>query len=584
MPPPFPSHRFFESFPATKRLLGMGLLIGLCALVYGQTLTHSFVTWDDPQYVYQNFFIKNGLQLELLDWVATAFVVGNWHPLTLLSLQLDASLFGLWPGGFHLTNALWHAATSCLLFLFLHRATASTLRSLIVAALFAVHPLHVESVAWVSERKDVLSAFFWLLAMHAYLSYVRRPTLARYAWTTLGVVLALLSKPMAITLPFTLLLMDIWPLNRMGLSASFSWKILRQRLIEKLPWVALSGAIVTVTFMAQENAISTETQTIDRMETSFAGLGFYLARTLWPVDLSFMYTPDQASFKFMAIGMAGLVTWLYFGWRNRTVMPWLPVGGLWFLGTLLPVIGIITIGYHAFADRYSYIPHIGLFVAVVWTSHFVLQQRVTENKLRLLALAFAGGAVISLTVIAHKRTGDWRDSWSLYQSALVQNPQNHVAHFYLGLLLAEQGRLDEARFHADMAAKSPFASGGMLRLPHQIAATLAIKHGDLDLAYQHYKTGYEFEPKNAQAALSMGFITQRLGNQEQSEHWYRLAIKLNPSYSEAYNNLGVLLREQNRLREASEMFSQALYYDSSNQAARNNLAFIPPLPPQAPPR
>jgi tetratricopeptide (TPR) repeat protein len=409
-------------------LLGAALAL-LTLAAYLPTLHNGFVNLDDGLYVTGNPHVQQGITGAGVAWALTANVANNWHPLTLLSHLLDCQLFGLDAAGHHATSLLLHLANVVLLFAVLRRLTGAVWRSAAVAALFAVHPAHVESVAWVAERKDVLSALFWLLAMAAYGRYARRPSVGRYLPVALAMALGLAAKPMVVTLPFALLLLDIWPLERLGLG----WKRLA---VEKLPLLALSAASSLVTLHYQRTSLAPLGLDPWSLRLANAAVSYtaYLGKLLLPSNLAVFYPIPLAIPAWKVAGAVALLAILTaLAVRTARKAPWLLVGWLWFLGTLVPVIGLVQVGRQAMADRYTYIPSIGLFVAIVWGIAGLVGERRA-------VLATAAAVVIALLVAGTwMQAGTWRDSVTLYRHALAVTPDNYLAHLGLAKALVAKG-------------------------------------------------------------------------------------------------------------------------------------------------
>ena len=441
-----------------RRLIYAGLALATLA-VYLPALHHGFVDYDDQQYVTDNPRVQAGLTRAGLVW-AFGFHAGNWHPLAWLSHMLDCQLFGANAGGHHLTSVLLHVANTLLLFAVLQRMTQAPWRSAAVAALFAWHPLHVESVAWVAERKDVLCAFFWMLTLLAYAQHVtgdkwqvtgKETTpppipspvtrhLSSFYWLSfLFFALALMAKPMAVTLPFVLLLLDFWPLKRFTI-CDLRFTIFKTLLVEKIPFLTLSGIACWLTLRAQQIAIvSTAGLTMSqRVAHTLAAYNHYFWAMFFPRHLA-VYYPYVVHVQPVAVVCAGLVVALVtvlavMNWRTR---PWLIVGWLWFLGTLVPVIGLVQVGDQAWADRYTYLPLIGLFVALVW-----MAGEFIKSKLFLRTLAVAAGVAMLATTSV--QLSYWKNTWTLFDHAEKVTPQNYLAITMLGSLLAREHKYDAA--------------------------------------------------------------------------------------------------------------------------------------------
>ena len=523
-------------------------LVLLIAAVYSPVLRNDFVNFDDDRYVTGNSHVRGGLSAEGARWAATATLTGNWHPLTWLSHMLDVELFGMNPAGHHATNVLLHAVNAVLLFLVLAGMTGAVGRSAFVAALFAVHPLHVESVAWVAERKDVLSTFFWLLALGAYLRYVRKRSAGAYTAVLLAFVAGLMAKPMVVTLPFVLLLLAYWPLGRFsrggvqgtdGARDSAARDAGRGILLEKVPFLVLAGLSAVATYIAQAQAgtlnLAVQPYPWLRFTNALAAYIGYIAKMFKPTDLAVFYPlPGQPLpwWQALAAGvlLAGCSIAAIRAARRRA---YLAVGWFWYLGTLVPVIGLVQVGGQAMADRYTYIPLIGLFVIVSWGGSDLAGR---WHQRRAIPAVAAVLAVAALAVGARTQVGYWRDGVTLFGRALQVTSGNWMMHVNLGGEMLERGRFGEAVGHFREAAR--IAPGN---------------------ATYHYKLGSALAAwgKLAEAARS-----------------YREALRLNPDYLEARNNLGSVLFELGREDEALGQFDQALRIDSGSDLAHHNIAEI----------
>lgn len=439
---------------AQRRALAISLLLALVTfVVFGRMVVnrHDFLQYDDQLYVFENPFVPGGLTWSGVQHAFTDLVAANWHPVTMLSHMLDVSLFGLEnPWGHHLVSLLLHAANAVLLFLWLRRVTQADWPSALVAALFAWHPLHVESVAWVSERKDVLSTFFWLLTMWVYVDYVAAPSIGRYLVMFGLLVLGLLSKPMVVTLPFVLLLVDYWPLNRFP-AREVNWtewsRIARRLMLEKVPLFVLVAIFCVVTLRVQTigkalvpfDAITPSV----RLTNVLMSYNQYVAKTLWPYPLAAPYVLAGRFFNIYlaALSVIGLVvvTWLI-AMTART-RPYLIMGWLWYLGTLVPVIGFVQVGTQSMADRYSYIPLIGLFVMAAYGLADYVEHRASARR-TVVVSTFA--VLLVLAVLSFRQVGVWRDTSTLFLHAIAHTRKNHVAHSGYGTALFVEGRYEES--------------------------------------------------------------------------------------------------------------------------------------------
>ena len=445
-----------------------GVIFGICAvlagitwLVFGQTIGHQFVTYDDPQYVYENAKVAAGLSPESVLWAFTHTVGGNWHPLTVISHMLDCQLYGLKPAGHHFTNVLLHTIAVILLFLVLRRMTGTLWQSAFVAALFAIHPLHVESVAWISERKDLLSAVFFMLTLGVYTRYVHKLSFTSYILVLVVFAFGLMSKPMLVTVPFVLLLLDYWPLKRFPSETSVkrlhertveNYANTRRIFLEKIPLLLLSFASCAATLLAQRHFIDPigNLTLLDRLCNAAVATVVYLRQLVWPFGLSVFYPHPRHSLSILQVLVATLfligVSAAAFMCRRRN--PYFLTGWFWFLGMLVPVSGIIQVGEQAHADRYMYLPQIGLYILVTW---FVADTVSSWRHRRILLATAMASSIALLMYSACKQTGYWRDGRALWAHALAVNPQNDTAHISLCDLDLRENRLGDAIFHARKA-------------------------------------------------------------------------------------------------------------------------------------
>jgi protein O-mannosyl-transferase len=409
----------------------------LTLLAFLPVLGNGFFLLDDGLYVTRNAWVRQGITLHGLGRMWIANVANNWHPLTMLSHMVDCQIFGLVPAGHHLTSLLLHLANVLLLFAVLRQLTGALWRSAAVSALFAVHPVHVESVAWVAERKDVLSAFFWILAMGCYGRYVRRPSRGRYFAVALAMLLGLLAKPMVVTLPFVLLLMDVWPLGRLRFEPGWGRGLARLAL-EKLPLLGLSAAASLITLYCQTSSIADLQLVPWRLRLANVAISYamYLGKLLLPRNLAVFYPLplEIAVWKALA-AVAGIAVLTALAVRWARQAPWLLVGWLWFLGTLVPVIGLVQVGRQAMADRYTYLPSIGLFLAVCWG----LPELVGSSAVRRALLAVASvAAILTLAVLTRAQVRHWSDSVTLFRHAVEVTEGNYVAHLGLAKTFMQQ--------------------------------------------------------------------------------------------------------------------------------------------------
>src|SRR6202171_2658649 len=429
-----------------KFIIG-AVLVALVWSVFGQTVRFGFVNYDDPLYILQNPNVRSGLSWHGVAWAFTHIHSQNWHPLTSISHMLDCQLFGLNAGAHHFVNVLLHTIATVVLFFALNKMTASRWRSAFATALFAIHPLRVESVAWIAERKDVLSGVFFAGTLAAYACYVRQPTKRRYLLALLLFAFGLMSKPMLVTLPIILVLLDYWPLQRFNETP----QAFRRLLIEKIPFVLLSAASCVATLVVQNLALGTTANLPLRWRITNALVSYaeYLRQFIWPVGLSPFYVHPENRLPGWEIVLACtlLLAISALAIQQRRKRPYLIVGWLWYLVMLLPVIGIIQVGLQGHADRYTYLPQIGLCLAITWTVGDLLGQK----RARFLVSLAAAGLIVALAFLAWRQTSYWRDTESLWRHALTVDPNNDVAHAGLAGILLTRGQTSEAIEHYERA-------------------------------------------------------------------------------------------------------------------------------------
>jgi tetratricopeptide (TPR) repeat protein len=496
------------------------VLVVLTWAAFWQVCGNDFVNYDDGEYLTQNPHVQAGLTPESVRWAFTTTHCANWHPLTWLSLQLDHQLYGLASWGYHLTNLLLHTANVLLLFVALRRMTGAVWRSAVVAALFAVHPLHVESVAWVSERKDVLSTFFGMLTLGAYIGYAQRPGPARYLLVVLAFALSLLAKPMLVTLPFVLLLLDYWPLGRFGAGRRPAPGFLRSLVVEKLPLFALAAASCAVTVFAQQKAVlPLEKLPLEaRIANALVAYVHYLRLTVWPRNLAVFYPhAAEPGLAWEAVAAGGLLVCLSAGFFWAARRPYLIVGWLWYLGTLVPVLGLVQVGLQAAADRYTYVPLIGLFVLLVWG----VSDLLAGLRWHRAALKSASAALLlACLVLTRWQVGYWKNSVTLWEHALEVTPENFTAHYNLGLAFALRGNLHEA--------------------------------------FRHFSVARRLNPEHAEPLSNMGVILTRQGKLSEASRHFAAAVKIKPEDALLRFNLGCALAQQGQLEGAVEQLRQAV--------------------------
>jgi tetratricopeptide (TPR) repeat protein len=635
-----------EEYTGRQTFLVCLLLVLVTAAVYFPVATHRFINFDDPDYVTGNPYVQAGLRPESIRWALTGVFSSNWHPLTWMSHMLDCQIYGQKPGGHHITNVIFHLANTVLVFLLLKFMTRAFWRSAFVAALFALHPLHVESVAWVAERKDVLSGFFGLLTLLAYAKYAtqkpeanpKAETRKRMFYYSLAFVLfalGLMSKPMLVTWPFVMLLLDYWPLNR------GHGRIWFPLVMEKLPFFGLTAASCVMTFFVQKASGAVvplnDTPIAARVANAVVSYGHYLAKTFWPSKLAVFYPYEQLSWDSgevvgafaVIVLLTGTALWV---WKRK---PYWPVGWFWFVGILVPVIGIVQVGKQAFADRYMYLPHIGLFVALAWGAAEAMA-RVRWPRWSAFA---TGGAIVAIaTIITSHQVTFWRDTKSLFDHTIAVTSRNHVAytviatelvesnklaeatedcrlaleyspcypeaHNTLGAIYAKQEKFDEAiasykrALECDPNYGDPYyglanvylkqkkygeaelqARESLRRAPIHIPSMYALasalhNEGKLDEAADYYRQLIRMNPNLFSPHRFLGNVLATQGNVDAAIEQYRVAAKIRPDDAETHAVLGVMLMQKNQLDDAADEFLKANRIQPANAVANYQLALI----------
>jgi tetratricopeptide (TPR) repeat protein len=579
--------------PGWETVLGIILILWTVA-VFWQATAAGFVDYDDD--ITRNPQVKAGLTPASVGWAFTTIQSTNWNPLVWLSLEVDYAIYGLSAWGFHFTNVVLHAANALLVFLVLRRMTGAVWRSWLVAAFFALHPLRVESVAWLAERKDVLSTFFGLLTLLAYARYARQPGWGRYLLVVLTFAVGLMAKPMLVTLPFVLLLLDYWPLGRTPCTGTVAerWAAWRWLLLEKVPLLVLSAACSVVTWYAQQHGKAIAPLEVfplaARLANALNAYVAYLGQTLWPVGLAPYYPHPGRSVSRATATAAGLLlaALTAFAVRMRRSHPYLLVGWLWYVGTLVPVIGLVQVGAQARADRYTYLPHIGLFVAGVWGLAnlaarrqgrwavaaavglgLILCSRVTWDQVRYWhddeALWRRAVDVTTANARAHNnlgavlgKFGRHREAIAEFQAALAVDPYYADAHYHLGVALAKTGRPAEALGELRRAVE---LDPGEPRAHEELGLLLAKRGGpdEQEEAERHFRTALQSDPDNAVVCFNLGLLLARQGREEEALPWLREAVRLQPNEARYHVALGYALRRtapeaaEEQFREASRL-------------------------------
>jgi protein O-mannosyl-transferase len=557
--------------PGRQTLVYCLALTAVVLAAYNPVTRNSFVNYDDEGYILQNAHVRAGLTPDTVKWAFTTYEQTNWHPLTWLSHALDCQLFGLNPAGHHYMSVLLHAANAVLLFLLLQSATGFRWRSLMVAALFALHPINVESVAWAAERKNVLSMLFFLLSLYAYTWYARSPDLRRYAVVTVAFACALMSKPQVVTFPFLLLLWDYWPLRRIpdhslvddspqdrpAPKVSLGWLV-----IEKLPWFALSAASSFVTMKAQRAGGSVKGLSLYklplRLETSLIAYVRYLGKAFWPANLVALYPHPTKLYPAWQVAagavLLALVTILVIIARKQR---YLAVGWFWFLGSLVPMIGLVQVGAQAMADRYAYIPFIGLFVMITWlAADWAAGSRASQNSHRSWLAIPAIACLIALAALTYHQVAYWHDTESFWHRTIDLTEDNYVAHDILGYYLTTQGRVEEgaAEFRDALAIRPEDPEANLSLGPYEQA------HGHLPAAIEHYQNValYSAVPAlRATALFNLGHAYRQMGDLPRAKQYFETTLQMAPNESAAMIGLGLIAEANGDHTEAIREFSHA---------------------------
>ena len=554
------------------------LLALIVAIAFGQSVRFEFVNYDDDLYVYENPMVANGLSFRSIEWAFTHAHAQNWHPLTTISHLLDCQLYGLQAWGHHLNNLLLHACAAILLFLALLRLTNSFWPSALVAVLFAIHPLRAGSVSWVSERKDMLSGVFFALTLWAYARYVRSPrSSARgYLLVLAFFALGLMCKPTLVTIPFVLILTDYWPLRRCAglpvesnIPGSVQTRSNGYLFVEKIPFLLIAAGSCVITIIAQSGAVIEMSRLSfgDRVANALVSYLAYLGQLIWPVNLTAVYPYPQGGWSIghvlLALIVLLIVSLLCFVGRRK--YPFLLVGWLWFLGMLIPMIGLVQVGVQARADRYTYLSQIGLYLILVWGAVELLG-KWPRSRNGVVVITFL--IVIALIIDASVQTSFWRSSETLWNHALACTSNNHVALTGLGdTLMRKEGRLDEAIFYLGKAVEiSPLYAEANNDLGYSFA-----KKGDWENANAYFQTALRIRPDFPQAHSNLAASFFNLGRKDEAMLELREAVRLDDNYPDAHRNLAVLLLQLGRRDEAIIHFRKALSLKPDDSVIRDQL-------------
>jgi protein O-mannosyl-transferase len=602
-------------------------------LLYAPVLGFGFISLDDPLYVVNNFHLHGGLGWRGLAWCFQTGTGGNWMPLVWLSYMLDYQFYALNLAGYHATNVLLHTANAVLLFLILKRMTGTFWRSAMVAALFAWHPMHVESVVWITERKDVLSTLFWMLTIWAYLNYAGQGGVGRYFLVLMFFAFGLMAKAMLVTLPFVLLLLDWWPLRRFQSKTpagtmhpgdlSCAAKTWRRLILEKTPMFLLAAgcSLVTVLLQSRVGAATAWTRLplLPRLQNALVSYGLYIEKIIWPVNLSVIYPLHPAW------PLAEIVAVIIFlaaisdtAIRFRKKYPYLMLGWLWFLGTLVPVIGIVQVGAQGMADRYTYIPSIGLFIMVCWGAFdlvqfgvSVLDKQILQSHQQWVPGTLCLATLVMCGLAANNQIQYWRDGGTLFRRAIAVDPNNFVAHCAYGLFLSDRGSLPEAilelrqtvqilpqfaRGHA-LLGRALYSAGERDAAATELRIALKLESGEVDAyndlgsilmdqnlpaeAAAEFAMALHYEPDNPTTHCLMGKALATQDRLDEAREQFAEALRLNPQLSDAHYQLAVAFAMQHKTTEAIAHYRMALNLQSALPDALNNLAWILATDPHA---
>ncbi len=589
------------------------LVIAILA-VYWQVGNHKFVNYDDKDYITENQYVQAGLTLKSIAWAFTSTDVGNWHPLTWLSHMLDCQIYGLNPGGHHFTSVFFHILNSILLFLIFKRMTGAFWESAFVAAFFALHPLHVESVAWAAERKDVLSTFFWMLTMGAYILYVENPGIKKHLLTVLLFALGLMAKPMLITLPFVLLLLDYWPLGRFEIKNldttqgseenllkntkskkrksrkrlarnvaqakkttgfNYQWSLALPLVWEKIPLFVLAAVSSIVTFFVQQSGGAVSSLDVlplfIRISNALVSYISYIVKMILPYNLAVLYPHPKDFSMWQVAGACLLLAFISFmAVKTFKRRPYFLVGWLWYLGTLVLVIGLVQVGAQSMADRYTYIPLTGIFIIIAWgVSDLIAGWRYKKE-----GLAAVSGIIIStLMVITWFQLRHWTNGITLFSHAINVTENNSIAHNNLGNALKNQGKISEAIKHYTEALRIKPRRAKV----HSNLGNALADQGKTSEAIRHYYEALRIKPNYVLAHNNLGNVFASQSKLSEAIKHYIEALRIKPDFAKAHNNLGNALAGQNRISEAIKHYIEALRIEPDNAETQSNLKKVSAL-------
>ena len=549
-----------------QKLIIFIILTVLTLAAYWQVHRYDFINYDDPVYITENNQVQSGITIDGFRWAFTTKYFGLWNPLVWLSFMADYQLYGLNAGGYHVTNLILHILSTLLLFWLFNRMTGAVWKSAFVAAFFALHPLHVESVAWVSERKDVLSAFFWMLTLCLYVYYTEKPVIKRYLLIVFSFVLALLSKPMVITLPVIMILLDYWPLGRF---ASQKDNLFLWQLKEKLPIVVLSVITVLITYYTPSTHTSYELLPLEtRLANAPVAFVIYLVKTFWPHNMTIFYPfPFQIPVWKITLSLLFIIFSSSIMILKTRRLPYFFVGWFWFIISIAPAMGIIQIGDFAMTDRYHYLPSIGISIMLAWGIPFFIRNKSAEKQI-LFPLSIL--VLMILAVITWKQCGYWKNSVELWKHAITVTKNNFLAHNNLAIALFAEGKNEEAIHYYNKAITlKPFEV-----VPHHNKAIVYTKTGQYHLAIDSYSEAIRIKSDNFDAYYNRGTVYHQLGRHQEAIADFSSAIRLQPDNSLAYFNRANAYINLGRYQQAIDDFSKSISLKPDYVDAYNNRAFV----------
>ena len=564
-------------------MLAVLVMLALILFIYWPVQSYEFLNYDDQGYVTSNNLVQSGFSYNTISDAFSKIYLGNWHPLTMLSHILDWQLFGMRAGGHHWTSVIIHICNAVLLFLLFRAMTGAVWRSAFVAALFAVHPINVESVAWIAERKNVLSTFFWFLTMILYVWYAKSPNWKRYLLVFISFAWGLMSKPMLVTLPFALLLLDYWPLGRAKIkyqhadqaAKTIDVKKREEKILflvlEKVPLFILSAISSYITIFAQKNAEAmVNLQSFPlfyRLGNAVISYGLYIKKMFWPFDLAVFYPLNyHMSLWHVILSVLLLIVITTFASVKFRRSPYLIVGWLWFLGTLVPVIGLVQVGDQAMADRYAYVAFIGLFIMLTWGASDILRKYLSSG----IILAIALSVIISMTIVAHGQVKYWQDTFTLFSRALAVTKNNAVAHSNVAGELLVQNKVDEAMVHCEKALLlTPNDYNTLVR----VARAYSVR-SEQDKAVDALRRAIQVRPEYVRAYDDLYFLMMQTGKTKEALEVYRKAVETVKDNPDIYYHFGTALARQAHYDESIIQYKRALQLRPYDADVINNYGMV----------